>query len=113
MVALGYQIETMQNSISELQTENNQLELKAAELQTPERIAQIATTKLGMQEPQDIMVASFTPVQVSDQEPQAKSPPPANSWGTRLLAAIPRFVGRAEASPTNEVIIRQLATLVR
>jgi cell division protein FtsL len=102
LVALGYQVETMQNSISELQTENNQLELNATELQTPARIAQIATTKLGMQEPQDIIVASFTPVQVSDQEPQAKSPSPANSWGTRLLAAIPGFVGRAEASPSTQ-----------
>ena len=102
VVLLGYQAETMQNSIAELQTENSQLELQAAELQTPERIAQIATTKLGMQEPQDIMVASFSPVQGSDQSPQAKAPTPASSWGTRLLAAIPKFVGRAEASSSTQ-----------
>ena len=104
VVDLGYQAESMQNSVSELQKENSQLELQAAELQTPERVAQIATTKLGMQEPQDIMVASFTPVQVSDQEPQtqAKAPSLASSWGTKLLAAIPGFVGRAEASPSTQ-----------
>jgi cell division protein FtsL len=99
IIAMGYQADNIQNSVSELQQENSQLDLEAAELQTPERVEQIATTKLGMQQPQDFMVASCSIGQVSPQEPQAQAPSTASSWSARLLAAIPRFVGRAEASP--------------
>jgi cell division protein FtsL len=107
IISLGYQADTMQSSVSDMQSENNQLELEVAELQTPERVEQIATTKLGMQEPQDFIIASFSPEQVSPQEPQAKAKAPASSWTgahlwARLLAAIPRFVGRAEASPSTQ-----------
>jgi cell division protein FtsL len=99
IITLGYQAEKVQSGISDLQSENNQMELEIAELQTPERVAQIATTKLGMQEPQDFMVVSFSSGQVSSQESQSKTSAPSGSWSTRLLAAIPKFLGRAEASP--------------
>jgi len=101
IISLGYQADKMQSSISDLQSQNNQMELEVAELQTPERVEQIATTKLGMQDPQDFMVASFSPGQVSPQEPQAKAKAPS-SWSARLLAVIPKFVGRAEASPSTQ-----------
>ncbi len=99
IITLGYQAEKLQSGISDLQTENNQMELEIAKLQTPERVEQIATTKLGMQEPQDFMVVSFSPGQVSSQEPQPETKAPSSSWSTRLLAAMPKFIGRAEASP--------------
>jgi cell division protein FtsL len=99
IITLGYQAEKMQSGINDLQSENNQMELEIAKLQTPERVEQIATTKLGMQEPQDFMVVSYSPDQVSSQEPQSKTETPSSSWSTRLLAAIPKFIGRAEASP--------------
>ena len=99
IITMGYQSDNVQNSVAELQRENGQLELEAAELQTPERVEQIATTKLGMQQPQDFMVASSFTGQVSLQSPQSQTPSTTSSWSARLLAAIPRFVGRAEASP--------------
>jgi len=102
IIALGYQADNMQKSVSNLQTENNQMELEVAELQTPERVEQIATTKLGMQEPHDFLIASFSPGQGSSQEPQTEDKSQANSWSKRLLAAIPRFVGRAEAAPSTQ-----------
>ena len=73
IISLGYQADNMQSSVTDLQSRNNQLELEVAELQTPGRVEQIATTKLGMQEPQDFMIVSFSPGQVSSQEAQAKT----------------------------------------
>ncbi len=102
IITLGYQAEKMQSGINDLQSKNNQMELEIAKLQTPERVEQIATTKLGMQEPQDFMVASFSPGQVSSQEPQSKTKAPSSSWSTQLLAAIPKLIGRAEASPSTQ-----------
>ncbi len=107
IISLGYQADNMQSSVTDLQSRNNQLELEVAELQTPGRVEQIATTKLGMQEPQDFMIVSFSPGQVSSQEAQAKTQAPAGSWAgarlwERMLAAIPGFVGRAEASPSTQ-----------
>lgn len=98
IITLGYQADAVQSSIKDLQTQNNQMELEVAELQTPERVEQIATTRLGMQEPQNFMIASFSPGSVS-QESQSEIKPPSSSWSAKLLAAIPKFIGRAEASP--------------
>lgn len=99
VIALGYQADKLQNSVNKLQGENRQLGLKIAELQAPERVEQIATTKLGMQEPQDFLIASCSPEQLLPQSSQVQAAPPKGSWNSRLLAAIPRFMGRAEASP--------------
>jgi len=99
IITLGYQTEQVQSGISDLQNKNNQMELEIAELQTPERVAQIATTKLGMQEPQDFMVVSFSSGQTPSQESQSETSAAPGSWSARLLAAIPKFIGRAEASP--------------
>lgn|GEM_PF-595526 len=99
IIALGYQTDNLQNSVNELQGENKQLGLKIAELQAPERVQQIATTKLGMKEPQEFMIAFSSPEQLSSQKTQVQAVSPKNSWSGRLLAVIPRFIGQAEASP--------------
>lgn len=99
IIALGYQADKLQNSVNKLQGENKQLGLKIAELQAPERVQQIATTKLGMKEPQEFMIAFSTPEQLSSQQTQVQAVSPKNSWSSRLLAAIPRLIGQAEASP--------------
>lgn len=99
IIALGYQIDKATSSVSQLQHENNQLELKIAELQAPERVEQIATAKLGMKEPQEFMIVSYSQDQLSSQKPQVQAASSKSSWSSRLLAAIPRFMGQAEASP--------------
>jgi cell division protein FtsL len=121
-ITMGYQIDNLQSGIAKLQATNGQLQLQVAELQAPERIEQVATTKLGMQEPQDFLVEASTAGQVSGQESRssglsqggsnapaladgAGAVPgghPASSWSARLLAAIPKFVGRAEAAPNTQ-----------
>lgn len=99
VIALSYQAEKTRISISELQRQNAQMELKIAELQAPERVQRIATTKLGMKEPQNFMIASYSSEQLASQSTQVEAASPAGSWSRRLLAAIPKFIGLAEASP--------------
>lgn len=99
VIALNYQADKARSGISELQRQNAQLELKIAELQAPERVQKIATTKLGMKEPQNFMIASYSSEQLAPQSTQVEAASPADSWSRRLLAAIPKYIGLAEASP--------------
>lgn len=51
-VIKGYQVENIKKEINTLQRENERLQLEVARLKTPERIAEVATVRLGMVEPQ-------------------------------------------------------------
>ena len=107
IMAIGYQIEKVQYNISALRCANDQLELQVSELQTPERVEQIATTRLGMQQPQIFTVVPFSSRTVPAQNTQVATaaPPsqgtvaPLRSW---LTAAIPRLVNQAEASTSTQ-----------
>ncbi|MDH7576409.1 MAG: cell division protein FtsL [Bacillota bacterium] len=100
VIALGYEIERVKQNIATLQRDNKRLELEIARLQAPERVEKIARTKLGMEEPKNILLASLTPeqkrtggtVQVAAQEQE-------KGWKKTILLAAYHFVGRAEASP--------------
>ncbi len=97
IISLGYQAENVQGDISSLQTANNRMELEIAQLQAPIRVEQIARNKLGMTDPDNFLVASAATEELSP-EPQAVSQVPKSTWSSRLLALLPRFTGRAEAS---------------
>ncbi len=104
IIALGYEIESVKQNIATLQGENKRLELEIARLQTPERVEKIARTKLGMEEPEKILLAALPPeanpepnrtgetsrVAAQDQE---------KGWKKTLFLAAHHFIGRAEASP--------------
>lgn len=99
VAAIGYRIESTKQNIAVLQRENRRLELMVAELQRPERVEEIARSKLGMEKPVDILLAAIPP------EPDAisgnkaaqteKNRAQADAW-SRIAE---RLIGRAEASP--------------
>jgi cell division protein FtsL len=109
IMTLGYQFEKVQCNISALQSVNDQLELQLSELQTPQRVEQIAITRLGMQQPQNFIVIPISLRPASSQNTQvATAAPTPPSQGTVaslrswLTAAIPRLVNKAEASTSTQ-----------
>lgn len=59
VIYLGYRINAAKQRIAALQTDNKKLELKIAGLQSPERVERIAREKLGMKEPDKVLLASI------------------------------------------------------
>jgi len=66
---LGYQIENLQNEISDLETANNRIEYQIAEKSALSRVEQIAATQLGMVRPNEKSVLAMEvvsePIQVA------------------------------------------------
>ncbi|HAA90421.1 MAG TPA: cell division protein FtsL [Peptococcaceae bacterium] len=96
IVALGYEIESLQHEINSLQKENLRLELEIAKLQAPERIEKIARTKLGMKEPEEVLLATLPPSFPTSEE---KTESNEAKWKRKLLLVAQKFAGKAEASP--------------
>jgi len=96
IVALGYEIESLQKEIATLQKDNMRLELEIAKLQAPERIEKIARTKLGMKEPEDVLLATLPPSSPIGEE---KTEDNEGQWKRKLLLVAQKFAGKAEASP--------------
>lgn len=98
VTTLGYQVETQKEKVAELQRDYKQLELKAAELQSPDRVEEVAINKLGMQKPDGVLYAALPNEDKTDtaqeqkQEYQSKD---SKSW----TMAFQKWVHRAEASP--------------
>jgi cell division protein FtsL len=66
---LGYQIENLQNEISDLETANNRIEYQIAEKSALSRVEQIAAAQLGMVKPDEKSVLAMEvvsePIQVA------------------------------------------------
>ncbi len=65
IVRLGYQVERLKVEKVMLERERDQLRVKVSALSAPDRIAKVATERLGMTSPQNgqvIMVQSSAPV---------------------------------------------------
>ncbi|MBE3581854.1 MAG: cell division protein FtsL [Thermoanaerobacteraceae bacterium] len=79
LVLKGYELNRLKKEISTLQQANERLQLEVARLKSPEHVAQVATTRLGMVKPtsQDIRFLPSSeeePLQVA-QEHQAPPEP--------------------------------------
>ncbi len=104
VAAIGYQIESTKQSIAALQRENKRLELMVAELQSPERVEEIARSKLGMKEPADVVLAAL-PAEASllSESEEAESKEAQLEQDKERANALTRvaeqLIGRAEASP--------------
>ncbi len=68
MVRLGYRIERLKSDKVRLERERDELRVKVSSLTSPERIAKVATEKLGMAPPRQDQVV------VVRLEPEAPSP---------------------------------------
>ncbi len=100
VIALGYEIEKARQNIAALQRENERLELEIAKLQRPERIEEIARTKLGMEEPEKVLLASLPPEpERTEGALQATAQNREKGWKRIILLVAYQFTGRAEASP--------------
>jgi cell division protein FtsL len=67
IVRLGYQIERLKTERAVLQRERDELRVKVSKLSSPERIAHLATDRLGMMQPRKdqvvlVHVGSLSPV---------------------------------------------------
>jgi cell division protein FtsL len=71
VVRLGYRIERLKTEKISLERERDQLQVKVSTLTAPERIAKVATDKLGMVPPQQGQVFIIHP----QQDRQLSSPP--------------------------------------
>jgi len=61
VVLKGYQLEDLKREIYLIKRENEQLQKETARLKTPERIAQVATGRLGMGEPSSEQICYCPP----------------------------------------------------
>jgi len=61
-ISLSYQVEQSAASIEELKRENKAYELQMLKLKSPERVEQVAREKLGMIEPEAVLLQDKNPV---------------------------------------------------
>jgi cell division protein FtsL len=61
IVRAGYDLMDMKVQVAKMEKENDLLRLEVAKLKSPQRIQQIATTKLGMVQPQNTYYAAAAP----------------------------------------------------
>jgi cell division protein FtsL len=66
MVRVGYQIERLKHDKMMLERERNQLRIKFSTLSAPDRIAKVATEKLGMVPPQkgQVIMVQANPAEI-------------------------------------------------
>jgi len=97
VTVLGYQVEAQKEKVAELQRDYKQLELKAAELQSPDRVEEVAVNKLGMQKPDSVLFAALpTENETATAQEQKKE---EQSHSSNWTMAFQKWVHRAEASP--------------
>ncbi|BCV20879.1 cell division protein FtsL [Moorella sp. Hama-1] len=104
LVIKGYKIDSIKQELGTLQRENEQLQLEVARLKAPERVARVATAKLGMIEPQTEQIyyvpdkaGTGKQVQVAAAAPAGTavtSPAPGGqSWWVALTEALHQWLG--------------------
>ncbi|MBC7341298.1 MAG: cell division protein FtsL [Clostridia bacterium] len=99
LVEKGYQINQLKGANHEIRVENERLELSLAQLQSPERISQLARQKLGMQPP-----GAKDYVYVAGQAPTPKEQPPSKQVQVVNLAP-----PRAQASHKLAAALHKLS----
>lgn len=100
VTALGYIVEEERQSVAVLQRDIKQLELEAAELQCPERVEEVAINKIGMNKPENVLLAALPAAEDNTAEQRQNAlQDQDNEQEKGLLMALKQFMGRAEASP--------------
>lgn len=62
-IKLGYEFRMAKQAVNELQRQNEMLRLKAAELQSTDRIEKVSLSRLGMEKPACLLLVSGLPLQ--------------------------------------------------
>lgn len=113
VIIKGYELEALKKEIDTIQKENERLQLEVARLKAPERIASVATTRLGMVEPKEnqlcyvagktvpgkqTQVATSTPPEPVEEE---AGTPPRHSWLAAFSQALQKWLEPAQTAGTN------------
>ena len=98
ITALGYSVEENKQRVDALQRDCKQLELEAAELQSPERVEEAAVNKLGMDKPDGVLLAALPAEEDNDQDKQNASGDESKEKKKSWSMALKQLIGRAEAS---------------
>lgn len=104
LVIKGYKIDSIKQELGTLQRENEQLQLEVARLKAPERVARVATARLGMVEPQTEQIYYVPDKAGNGKEAQVAtaatagtvvtSPAPGGqSWWVALTQALHQWLG--------------------
>jgi cell division protein FtsL len=112
IVIKGYELDALKGEITTMQRDNERLQLEVARLKAPERVAQVATTRLGMVEPGSGQlyyvpgkVAPGQQVQVAAREPEAEgtaiATPERRSWLAILSRALENWLQPAHLARVN------------
>jgi len=112
LVIKGYELDALKREITTMQRDNERLQLEVARLKAPERVAQVATTRLGMVEPGTGQlyyvpgkVAPGQQVQVAAREPEAEGMaiaiPERRSWLAILSRALENWLQPAHLARVN------------
>ncbi len=98
VISLGYQINAIKQNIATLQRDNKKLELTIAGLQAPKRVESIARQRLGMKEPDGVLLAE---VPAEPVPPESSSEKSQNRLALKKVLGLvaDRLIGKAEASP--------------
>jgi len=99
VTALGYRVEENRQKVAVLQRDYKQLELEAAELQCPDRVEEVAIKKLGMDKPEQILLAALPEEDKITDQKQDKASKQHKEKKKSWSVALRQFIGRAEASP--------------
>ncbi|QGP92917.1 Cell division protein FtsL [Neomoorella glycerini] len=112
LVIKGYELDALKQEINTMQRENERLQLEVARLKAPERIAAVATTRLGMVEPRAGQLY-YVPgkagqgqqLQVATGEPAGKgvetTAPVQQSWLAALSRALQNWLDPVRLARVN------------
>ena len=91
VVLKGYQLEDLKREIYLIKRENEQLQKETARLKTPERIAQVATGRLGMREPSSEQIC-YCPCEARKESGGSSGSASSQTWaeGNSWLVAFSR-----------------------
>jgi cell division protein FtsL len=97
----GYELNRLQSELTAMQTENERLSLSIGQLESLDRIEEIAVSRLGMTRTAQLRLVAFQPTQpvVADEPVVASSG--RTSWFGRIAAAVRGESARVEASGTQ------------
>ncbi|MGB9791739.1 MAG: septum formation initiator family protein [Thermacetogeniaceae bacterium] len=99
IIYLGYRINAAKQRIAMIQTDNKKLELKIAGLQSPERVERIAREKLGMKEPDGILLAAGIASKPESSETSSEKANEGRAQKSIFGLVTGHLIERAEALP--------------
>jgi cell division protein FtsL len=97
----GYELKRLSNELTAIHTENERLALTIGQLESLDRIEEIAVSRLGMTRTTQLRLVAFQPTQPADADQPEVASERRTPWFGRIAAAVRGDSARAEASGTQ------------